>query len=111
MMVAPVMADWRAGLPEVRGRIGFDVPLGPVTWFRVGGPAEVMFRPADIDDLSCFLAALAPEVPVLPIGAASNLIVRDGGIAGVVVRLVRGFADIEVQPDGIVAGAAALDAT
>ncbi|CAG4928618.1 unnamed protein product, partial [Acidocella sp. C78] len=51
-----------------------------VTWFRVGGPAEVMFRPADIEDLSRFLAALAPEVPVLPIGAASNLIVRDGGI-------------------------------
>lgn len=111
MMAAPVMADWRAALPAVRGRIGFDVPLGPVTWFRVGGPAEVMFRPADIEDLSRFLAALAPEVPVLPIGAASNLIVRDGGIGGVIVRLVRGFAEIEVQPDGIVAGAAALDAT
>jgi UDP-N-acetylmuramate dehydrogenase len=77
---------------------------------RVGGPAEVLFQPADKDDLSSFLAALPPEVPVFPMGVGSNLIVRDGGIRGVVIRLGRGFNRIEIEGDTVIAGAAALDA-
>ncbi|HET9018832.1 MAG TPA: UDP-N-acetylmuramate dehydrogenase [Acetobacteraceae bacterium] len=98
-------------LPPVRGRVQADAMLAPTTWFRVGGAAEVLLRPADADDLCAFLAALPDEVPVMAIGAASNLIVRDGGVHGVVVRLARGFNAIEVQADGVIAGAAALDAT
>ncbi len=98
-------------LPPVRGRLQHDAPLGPTTWFRVGGPAEILFRPADAADLSAFLAALPHEMPVFPLGAASNLIIRDGGVRGVTIRLARGFSDISVEPDGIVAGAACLDAT
>jgi UDP-N-acetylmuramate dehydrogenase len=98
-------------LPPLRGRIVGGAVLGPQTWFRVGGPAEALVRPADARDLSDFLRALSPEVPVTVIGAASNLIVRDGGVAGVVVRLGRGFAGIAVEADGIVAGAAVLDTT
>jgi UDP-N-acetylmuramate dehydrogenase len=98
-------------LPKLRGRVQADALLAPATWFRVGGPAEVLLRPADADDLCAFFAALPPDVPATPIGAASNLIVRDGGVPGVVVRLARGFSDVVVEPDGVVAGAAALDAT
>ena len=96
-------------LPKVRGRLTADAPLAQVTWFRVGGPAEVMFRPADIDDLSAFLAAMPADVPVMVIGVASNLLVRDGGIKGVVVRLGRGFVEIETKDDFVTAGAGALD--
>jgi UDP-N-acetylmuramate dehydrogenase len=77
---------------------------------RVGGPAEVLFQPADVEDLSSFLADLDPAVPVFPMGVGSNLIVRDGGISGVVIRLGRGFNVISVEKDHVVAGAAALDA-
>jgi UDP-N-acetylmuramate dehydrogenase len=99
-------------LPSLRGRVQADAPLGPSTWFRAGGPAEVLVRPADSDDLAALLAGLPDTVPVTAIGAASNLIVRDGGIAGVVVRLMaRGFGGIAVERDGVVAGAAALDMT
>ena len=97
-------------LPPLRGRVQRDASLAPATWFRVGGPAEVLVRPADTEDLCGFLSAMPLHVPVTIIGAASNLIVRDGGIAGVVIRLARGFGDITVERDGIVAGAAALDA-
>lgn len=90
---------------QIRGRLRAQVPLGPMTWFRVGGPAEWLARPADADDLVALLRA----GPVTVLGAASNVIVRDGGIPGVTVRLP--FAEIAVEPDGIVAGAAALDAT
>jgi len=98
-------------LPPVRGRLSEAVPLAPLAWLRVGGPAEVLFQPADEEDLAAFLAACPPEIPVLPIGVCSNLIIRDGGIPGVVVRLGRGFNAIEVL-DGhrLRAGAAALDA-
>jgi UDP-N-acetylmuramate dehydrogenase len=96
-------------LPKVRGRLTADAPLGQVTWFRVGGPAEVMFRPADIDDLSAFLAAKPADVPVTVIGVASNLLVRDGGIKGVVVRLGRGFVEIETKDNIVIAGAGAPD--
>ncbi len=98
-------------LPPLRGRVQPDAPLAPATWFRVGGPAELLVRPADVEDLRVVLAGLPHEVPVLAIGAASNLIVRDGGVQGVVMRLARGFGEVVVEDGGIVAGAAALDAT
>jgi UDP-N-acetylmuramate dehydrogenase len=98
-------------LPNLRGRVQDGVMLAPTTWFRVGGPAEVLVRPADAADLAQFLAQLPHEVPVITIGAASNLIVRDGGIPGVTIRLARGFNTIKVEADGIIAGAAALDLT
>jgi UDP-N-acetylmuramate dehydrogenase len=98
-------------LPKLRGRVQANAPLAPFTWFRVGGPAETLVRPADEADLAQFLHALSPEIPVHAIGACSNLIVRDGGLPGVVIRLARGFSAISVAADGIVAGAAALDVT
>jgi UDP-N-acetylmuramate dehydrogenase len=98
-------------LPPLRGRVQAEAPLGRHTWFRVGGPAELLVRPADVDDLASLLQALPPPVPVTVIGAASNLIVRDGGIFGVVVRLARGFSDVVAEADGVVAGAGALDVT
>ena len=96
-------------LPPVRGRLTADAPLAPVTWFRVGGLAEVMFRPADADDLAELLAKRPPDVAVTVIGVASNLLVRDGGVPGVVVRLGRGFSAIEISGTRVTAGAAVLD--
>ena len=81
----------------------------PQTWFRAGGPAEVLFRPADVEDLAAFLAALPADVPVTVLGVGSNLLVRDGGIKGVVIRLMRGFTGIAVEGNEVVAGAGALD--
>ncbi|MEO1640405.1 MAG: UDP-N-acetylmuramate dehydrogenase [Pseudomonadota bacterium] len=100
------MADY----PPVRGTLTAHRLLADLTWLRVGGPADALFQPADRDDLAEFLRALDPEVPVFPMGVGSNLIVRDGGIAGVVIRLGRGFNSIEVDGDTVTAGAAALDA-
>ncbi|WOI55320.1 UDP-N-acetylmuramate dehydrogenase [Palleronia sp. LCG004] len=97
-------------LPQVRGRITPDFPLADVTWLRVGGPAEILFQPADPEDLADFLAGLPDGIPVFPMGVGSNLIVRDGGLRGVVIRLGRGFNGIEVAGDLVHAGAAALDA-
>ena len=111
MMTATAHTHLLDSLPPLRGRAQADVVLGPTTWFRVGGPAEVLVRPADVDDLCAFLAALPLEIPVLPIGAASNLIVRDGGVHGVVLKLTRGFSAITVEADGVIAGAGALDVT
>jgi UDP-N-acetylmuramate dehydrogenase len=96
-------------LPPVRGRLTENAPLGPVTWFRVGGAAEIMFRPADLADLQSFLAARPADVPVTVIGVASNLLVRDGGIEGVVIRLGRGFVDVAIKDGLVEAGAGALD--
>jgi UDP-N-acetylmuramate dehydrogenase len=96
-------------LPPVRGRITENAPLAPIAWLRVGGPAEVMFRPADSEDLADFLAAKPRDVTVTVIGVASNLLVRDGGIAGVVVRLGRGFTEIATEDDRVNVGAGALD--
>lgn len=98
-------------LPPLAGRVQADAPLAAVTWFRVGGPAEALVRPASAADLARFMAALPHDVPVTILGAASNVIVRDGGIGGVVLRLARGFNEIKVEADGVVAGAACLDAT
>ncbi len=96
-------------LPPVRGRLTENVPLAPITWFRAGGAAEIMFRPADIDDLAGFLARKPADVAVTVIGVASNLLVRDGGVDGVVIRLGRGFVDIRIDGTTVEAGAGALD--
>jgi UDP-N-acetylmuramate dehydrogenase len=111
MMAATRIPGLFETLPKVRGRIQADAPLAPFTWFRAGGAAEVLVRPADAEDLSGFLHNLPNEVPVHVIGACSNLIVRDGGLTGVTIRLARGFSTIAVEPEGITAGAAALDVT
>lgn len=95
---------------ETQGRLTPAKPLSDLTWLRVGGPADWLFQPADEADLAHFLSELDPEIPVFPMGVGSNLIVRDGGLRGVVIRLGRGFNGIEVQGEQIIAGAAALDA-
>ena len=102
---------WRDTLPAVRGKLLRDEPLAPFTWFRVGGAAEVLFIPADPEDLAAFLNALDPAVPLTVLGVGSNVIVRDGGVDGVVIRLAgRPFAGITTEGDHITAGAGALDA-
>lgn len=101
---------WTDNLPAVRGKLLLNEPLGPYTWFRVGGAADALFIPADADDLADFLKALPEDVPVTAIGVGSNLIVRDGGVEGVVIRLA-GRAWGQVTTDGVTvtAGAGALD--
>lgn len=96
-------------LPRPRGRLTADAALGPQTWFRAGGAAEVLFRPADVEDLATFMGALPSDVPVTVLGVGSNILVRDGGVKGVVIRLLRGFTGISVEGQEIVAGAGALD--
>jgi UDP-N-acetylmuramate dehydrogenase len=104
--------SWRDNLPVTRGRLLRDEVLAPFTWFRVGGPAELIFLPEDEDDLATFLKGLDPAVPVTPLGVGSNTLVRDGGVEGVVIRLGRGFAKIEPRGGNrILSGAAVLDAT
>lgn len=97
-------------MPPVRGVLTPGRALGKLTWLRVGGAADWLFQPADEDDLARFLSALPDEVDVFPMGVGSNLIVRDGGIGGVVIRLGRGFNGIRVEGQRVIAGAAALDA-
>lgn len=97
-------------LPTPRGSLIPDRSLDSLTWLRVGGPADWLFQPADVEDLATFLADLPADVPVFPMGVGSNLIVRDGGIRGVVIRLGRAFNTVEVEGDIVTAGAAALDA-
>lgn len=97
---------------RLRGRLDRDAPLAPLTWFRVGGPAQWLARPADTEDLLDLLAAHEADAPLTVLGAASNMIIRDGGLRGVTLRLsARGFGTVTVEDDGVVAGAAALDAT
>jgi len=97
-------------LPQVRGRLEPNASLAELTWFRAGGPAEVLFSPADEADLADFLKATPKDVPVYVIGVGSNLLVRDGGVPGVVIRLGRAFAEVSEEPDSRVrAGTAALD--
>jgi UDP-N-acetylmuramate dehydrogenase len=98
-----------SGLPQVRGALRRQVALAPLTWLRVGGPAEWLFQPADAEDLAAFLAAAPAGLPVMPMGVASNLLVRDGGIDGVVVRFGGPLAKVEVEGNIVVAGAGALD--
>ena len=103
--------SWTDQLPQVRGKLMKGEPLGPFTWFRVGGPADVVFMPEDEDDLAAFLKSLPKDVPVHVLGVGSNTLVRDGGVEGVVIRLGRGFNAIEVTgPTTIKAGSAVPDA-
>jgi UDP-N-acetylmuramate dehydrogenase len=104
-------SDPRPVLPPLRGRVQPQAPLAPFTWFRVGGPAEWLVRPADADDLLLLLRDLPDAMPLTVLGAASNVIIRDGGVRGVVLRLARGFGDVVLERDGVIAGAAALDLT
>jgi UDP-N-acetylmuramate dehydrogenase len=110
-MMAAAMRQQRLieRLPAVRGRLTENAPLAGITWFRVGGPAEVMFRPADRDDLVAFIVNRPADVAVTVIGVGSNLLVRDGGVPGVVIRLGRGFADVSMEDTTVRAGAAMLD--
>ena len=101
---------WRDRLPPTRGALVTDAALAPYTWLRVGGPADVLFLPRDEDDLSHFLKRLDPGVPVLTLGVGSNVLIRDGGVEGVVVRLGAGFGAVEPGAEArVVAGAGALD--
>ena len=105
-----LVAHLNARLPKLRGRLLANQSLAELTWFRVGGAAQALFMPEDEADLAYALAELAPEIPVTVIGLGSNLIVRDGGVPGVVVRLGRGFGEVRVEADGrIRAGAAVPD--
>lgn len=104
------MSDWRDRLAPVRGKLLRDEPLGPYTWFRVGGAADALFIPADAEDLADFLKGLEASVPVTVLGVGSNVIVRDGGVEGVVIRLAgRAWGQVSVEGDRITAGAGALD--
>jgi UDP-N-acetylmuramate dehydrogenase len=104
--IAPAL---KSNMPQLRGRLLANEPLAPLTWFRVGGPAQVLFIPEDEGDLAYFLSNLAPDIPVAVVGLGSNLIVRDGGVPGVVIRLGRGFSDIKAEGERIRAGAAVPD--
>ena len=105
------MSRWQDHLPKTRGKLLLNEALAPFTWLRVGGPADVLFLPEDEDDLAAFLKGLDPSVPVMAIGVGSNLLVRDGGVEGVVIRLGRGFGGVEPRGENqIYAGAAVLDA-
>lgn len=105
----PRTAKWLELLPSVRGQVITNAPVGKQTWFGVGGPAEVLFRPADAADLAVFLSALPLEIPLTVIGIGSNLLIRDGGIPGAVIRLGREFAKIRIKQDEVRVGAALLD--
>jgi len=105
-----ITPDLKAAMPELRGRLLANQSLAELTWFRVGGPAQVLFTPSDEGDLAYFLAHLPRELPVYVVGVGSNLIVRDGGMPGVVIRLSpRGFGETNAEGDIVRAGAAALD--
>ena len=110
MSFPDIVPDLKARLPELRGRLLANQPLGEFTWFRVGGPAQAFFMPEDENDLAYALRNLPPGIPVTVIGAGSNLIVRDGGVEGVVIRLGRGFNAVTVDGDRVTAGSAMLDA-
>jgi len=110
MSFPDIVADLKARMPELRGRLLANQSLAELTWFRVGGPAQVFYIPEDENDLAYFLRNLPIEIPVYVIGAGSNLIVRDGGVPGVIIRLGRGFNEVKIE-DGqrIRSGAAMLD--
>jgi UDP-N-acetylmuramate dehydrogenase len=109
-MFPDITPDLKAAMPTLRGRLLANQSLAELTWFRVGGPAQVLFTPSDQDDLAYFLKALPAELPVTVVGVGSNLIVRDGGIPGVVIRLSpRAFGETAVEGDVVSAGTAALD--
>src|SRR5207248_4256181 len=98
MTFPDITPELKAAMPNLRGRLMANQSLAELTWFRVGGPAQVLFLPEDEADLAYLLARLAVEIPVTVIGLGSNLIVRDGGVPGVVIRLGRGFSAVRVEP-------------
>jgi UDP-N-acetylmuramate dehydrogenase len=109
MSFPDIVPDLKARMPQLRGRLLANQPLGEFTWFRVGGPAQVFFMPEDENDLAYFLRNLPQEIPIAVIGAGSNLIVRDGGVPGVVIRLGRGFNEVKIDDHRVSAGTAMLD--
>ncbi|HEX7792117.1 MAG TPA: UDP-N-acetylmuramate dehydrogenase [Afipia sp.] len=110
MIFPDISADLKSAMPDLRGRLLANESLAPLTWFRVGGPAQILFTPTDEDDLAYFLSKLPLDIPVYTVGVGSNLIVRDGGVNGVVIRLSpRGFGETKAEGDTIRAGTAALD--
>ena len=109
MSFSDIVPDLKAKMPELRGRLLANQSLGEFTWFRVGGPAQSFYMPEDENDLAYFLRNLPSEISVTVIGAGSNLIVRDGGVAGVVVRLGRGFNDVKIEDQRATVGTAMLD--
>jgi len=109
MTFPDIVPHLKEKLPNLRGRLLGNEPLAPLTWFRVGGPAQALFMPEDESDLAYLLASLPRDIPVTVIGLGSNLIVRDGGMPGVVIRLGRGFNDIEAEENRVRAGTAAPD--
>jgi UDP-N-acetylmuramate dehydrogenase len=104
--IAPILS---AQMPELRGSLVGNAPMAPLSWFRTGGPAQVLFEPADENDLSYFLSHLDPAVPVLALGAGSNILVRDGGIEGVVIRFGKSFQEVAIKGLSVSAGAGAPD--
>src|SRR6476661_2485502 len=108
-MFADIVPSLKRNMPDVRGRLLPNQSLAELTWFRVGGPAQVLFMPEDESDLAYFLGVLPGDIPVTVVGLGSNLIVRDGGVAGVVVRLGRGFNEVGVDGHQIKAGTAVPD--
>ncbi len=109
MTFPDITPDLKSRMPDLRGRLLANQPLAELTWFRVGGPAQVLFMPEDESDLAYFLKNLPSEIPVIVIGLGSNLIIRDGGVPGVVIRLGRGFNDVKVEGLRIRAGTAVPD--
>ena len=109
MTFPDITSDLKAAMPDLRGRLLANQSLAELTWFRVGGPAQALFMPEDENDLAYLLANLPRDIPVTVIGLGSNLIVRDGGVAGVVIRLGRGFNDIKAEGNRVRAGTAAPD--
>ncbi len=108
MGFADILAELSAAAPKLRGRLLANQPLADITWFRVGGPAQILFTPADEEDLAYFLENV-PDQPVTVIGLGSNLIVRDGGVPGIVVRLARGFNEVKAEGETVTAGTAVPD--
>src|SRR5262252_1169665 len=108
MAFADITASLKSAMPSLRGRLIANQSIAELTWFRVGGPAQVLFMPEDEGDLAYCLAHLPADIPVTVIGLGSNLIVRDGGVAGVVIRLGRGFSDIAIEPGARVRVGAAV---
>src|SRR5882757_4634022 len=110
MTFPDITPDLKAAMPQLRGRLLANQTLAELTWFRVGGPAQVLFTPSDEDDLAYFLKNLPQQLPVYVVGVGSNLIVRDGGMPGIVIRLSpRAFGEARAEGDVVIAGTAALD--
>jgi UDP-N-acetylmuramate dehydrogenase len=109
MSFPDIVPELKTKMPELRGRLLANQPLAEFTWFRVGGPAQAFYMPDDENDLAYFLRNLPAAVPVAVIGAGSNLIVRDAGVPGIVVRLGRGFNDVKIEEHRVAAGTAMLD--